>query len=1181
MNSFKHSHRLVIVITLMLFLTFTACSSNNDDNHDELPPEDNTVAEFVHFGGSYTIDVSSHAGATVNEDSIDVVYPSDVAQANRPADYEFPDGLISFTIENLNPAGGDTVTVVITFPTIFDADAKYYKVTNAGFEAFGDAVINGNQVTLTLTDNGVGDSDAIPGQITDPGGVAVPVATTHNLVNSQPMITAEKLINTTTALCQYEPDMIALNNGGYLVAWNSYLQDNDGWGIYTQRFDAAGTKLGVETQVNTTTAGVQIDPKIAKLHDGGYAVLWLNPENNHSGNPGSLYVQRYNFGGVPEGSETLVGWGGGSTQGQGHAIVGLTGGGFVIAYQIQDDGGAGDYRTRSLGIAMQVFDADGERVVSETVVNTNTYEDQRWPSVAALSDGGYVVVWASYSSIFPEFSQGDESYGIFSQRFDANGVPVGEETHVNTTTVNVQKRPFAAALDTGGFIVVWEHDTNVCDYDNPVIYAQRYNSAGEAVGSETQINTSSSLGSFAHVSGFSDGGYIVTWNAFLRPTDGWEIYARRFNAAGAPISNPFIVNIRTEADQRFPSAAVLSDDSYVVAWQSSFRNDRFEDIFARRFSTDVGEQIIAAGHEDATTTIDILSYAFDQDTDDVLSVYDCQRASGSGSVSIVGDRIVFDPGSYYNYLGHGETATVSLLVTVTDDSGESNAVSEPAVVDIIITGTNDLPVVTAAVTASATEDDPQFNVNLLENASDPDGDSLSVIALTLESGDASGVTVGTNALNINPADYESLNEGESNVIEYSYTVFDGMQGVSQTATITITGTGDGPEPDPADIQVNTYTTSDQREPSVAALSGGGYVVTWRSDGQDGDSDGIYFQRYNADGSELGAETPANTTWAGRQWQSDVSGLTDGGFVITWRDGEEEADNIYLQRFGASGEKVGSETRVNTTTIYWQSLDHVAGLTGGGYVVMWSSYVSYANSYDVHAQRYDADGNPVGGEVAVNTTTENSQTPNAIMALSDGGYLIAWSSREQDGDGNGVYYRRYDSSGDAVGGETLANTTTENSQSGASAAALNNGGCVITWTSYEQDGDDAGIYHQRYDANLNPVGSETLVNTTTSNQQDFARAAGLSGGGYVVTWLSAFQDGSEEGVYSQRFDTDGTPLGTEIRVNTTTAGDQNGASIAAINGGGYVIVWESDGQDGDGYGVFLKQFDSEGNQVTVP
>ncbi len=1126
--------------------------------------------------------MSSHASATIDPDSIAVVYPSDVAQANRPVDYYFPDGLISFTIENLNPAGGDTVTVVITFPTVFDADAKYYKVTNAGFEAFGDAVINGNQVTLTLTDNGIGDSDAIAGQITDPGGVAVPVATTHNLVNSQPMITAEKLINTTTYLQQGRPKMVALNNGGYVVVWQSYPQDGDQMGIYAQRFDAAGTKQGAEARVNTTTEGTQEMPEIAKLRDGGYVVVWKNPYNNIRGGAGNVYFQQYNFGGVPVGSETLVGVSSGDSRGS-YDVAGLSGGDFVVAYTT-DDGGESDLGQGSWGIAMQVFDPEGERVVGETIVNTNTYDQQFEPSVAALHDGGYVVAWTSRQSRFPEFSQDDESYGIFSQRFDANGVPVGEQAHVNTTTAGVQKQPFAAALNTGGFIVVWEYDRDVNDYDEPEIYAQLYNSAGEAVGSETQINTSASLGTLGHVSGFSDGGYIVTWSVFLRPSAKSEVYARRFNAAGVPISNAFIVNIRTENEQRRPSVAVLNDDSYVVAWQSSFIDSRFEDIYARRFRTEQSEEIVVTGHENATTTIDILPYAFDQDTDDVLSLYECLRTGDGGSITIVGDRIVFDPGSYYNYLGHGETATVSLLVTVTDDSGESNAVSEPAVVDIIITGTNDLPVVTAAVTASATEDDPQFNVNLLENAADPDGDSLSVIALTLESGDASGVTVGTNALNINPADYSDLNDGESNVIEYSYTVFDGMQGVSQTATITITGTGtgDGPGPDPADIQVNTYTTSDQRAPSVAALSGGGYVVTWRSDGQDGDDDGIYFQRYNADGSELGDETLANTTWEGRQWQSDVSGLTDGGFVITWRDGgDTAADNIYLQRFDASGAKVGSETRVNTTTTNYQSLPEVAGLNDGGYMVIWSS--SWDGSYTgVYAQRYDADGNTVGGETRVNTTTENYQTPNAITPLNDGGYLIVWSSEEQDGDNLGIYFQRYDSSGNTVGGETLVNTTTEDVQWGASAAALSGGGYIIAWTSYGQDGDDYGIYHQRYDADGNAVGLETLTNTYTDGQQYEARAAGLSVGGYVVSWRAGGgQDGSGDGVYFQRYDADGNPLGTETLVNTTTTGNQSGASIAAINGGGYVITWETYGQDGDGYGIFLKQFDANGDVVTVP
>jgi hypothetical protein len=81
-------------------------------------------------GGSYAIDVSSHSTATIDPDSIAVFHPSDVAQANRPADSDFPDGLMTFTIENLNPAGGNTVTVVLTFPSTYDADAEYYKVVD-------------------------------------------------------------------------------------------------------------------------------------------------------------------------------------------------------------------------------------------------------------------------------------------------------------------------------------------------------------------------------------------------------------------------------------------------------------------------------------------------------------------------------------------------------------------------------------------------------------------------------------------------------------------------------------------------------------------------------------------------------------------------------------------------------------------------------------------------------------------------------------------------------------------------------------------------------------------------------------------------------------------------------------------------------------------------------------------
>ncbi len=49
----------------------------------------------------------------------------------------------------------------------------------------------------------------------------------------------------------------------------------------------------------------------------------------------------------------------------------------------------------------------------------------------------------------------------------------------------------------------------------------------------------------------------------------------------------------------------------------------------------------------------------------------------------------------------------------------------------------------------------------------------------------------------------------------------------------------------------------------------------------------------------------------------------------------------------------------------------------------------------------------------------------------------------------------------------------------------------------------------------------------------AAVTGLAGGGFLVAWSSAGQDGSENGVYARRFDDTGAAQGGEFRVNSTT------------------------------------------------
>ncbi|EIC29289.1 DUF4347 domain-containing protein [Methylomicrobium album] len=414
-----------------------------------------------------------------------------------------------------------------------------------------------------------------------------------------------------------------------------------------------------------------------------------------------------------------------------------------------------------------------------------------------------------------------------------------------------------------------------------------------------------------------------------------------------------------------------------------------------------------------------------------------------------------------------------------------------------------------------------------------------------------------------------------------------------------------------EFQVNTTTASDQWYPAVAALHDGGYLVTWESSGQDGSGTGIYGQRYAANGSTVGGEFRVNTTTASDQQYPAVAALNDGGYLVTWQSWNQDGSDIYGQRYAANGSTVGGEFQANTTTTNNQDTPAVAALDDGGYLVIWQS-IQNGSDYDIYGQRYDAGGSAQDVEFRVNTTTASDQTYPAVAALNDGGFLVTWTSYGQDGSGWGIYGQRYDADGNALGGEFQVNTTTADSQYDPAVAALNDGGYLVTWISYGQDGSDRGIYGQRYDVDGQPVGSLKLIGSPKNDSlsiaadtalpvmllgeagndilsggggndrllggpgEDIAQYAGnradyqfsLDPQGHVTVRDTHMADG-DEGTdtllddLTLRFadgDYVATPQirGGEFQVNTTTASDQWYPAVAALNDGGFLVTWQSFG-----------------------
>jgi hypothetical protein len=379
-----------------------------------------------------------------------------------------------------------------------------------------------------------------------------------------------------------------------------------------------------------------------------------------------------------------------------------------------------------------------------------------------------------------------------------------------------------------------------------------------------------------------------------------------------------------------------------------------------------------------------------------------------------------------------------------------------------------------------------------------------------------------------------------------------------------------------EFRVNSTTAGDQSAPFILKLADG-YAVFWQSlqtpagynDPRFAAGSGIYMQRYTDDGVAAGGEVKVNTVDFNDQVQPAGVALAGGGFVVVWASAREQGltgydYGIYLQRYDANGLPLGTELRVNDYYGLDQQQPAVAALANGGFVVTWTSDAQSGFGPGIYAKAFDAQGVAVTEDIRIDASTSSIRGLSAAAGLEGGGFLAVW-------DGNGeIHAARFDAAGNAVAATLQVNTTTDQLQSSPVVAALTGGATVVAWQSFGQDGSDFGIYLQRYDAAGAAVGGEVRVNTTTAGSQSNPSITSAADGGFVIAWESADRSGS--GIYSQRYDANGVAVGGETRINTTAAGDQATPSITLASDGDLLAAWMSWQQDGSGWGIYAGELE---------
>ncbi len=231
------------------------------------------------------------------------------------------------------------------------------------------------------------------------------------------------------------------------------------------------------------------------------------------------------------------------------------------------------------GVYAQRFAADGTAQNAEFLVTTNTADNQIGPTIGMDAAGNFVVTWASNL-------QDGSGYGIYAQHFNAAGAAQGAEFLVNTTVAGSQSTPAIAMSPSGAFVITWTGGGQDPDGSSG-IYAQRFDASGVAQGGEFRVNSYTTNTQQLTSVGIDDAGnFVIIW-ASLNQDDGasYGVYGQRFDAAGVAQGAEFRVNTTTANSQLYHDVAMLGDGRFVVTFQSRNADNSFE-VYLQRYAAD-------------------------------------------------------------------------------------------------------------------------------------------------------------------------------------------------------------------------------------------------------------------------------------------------------------------------------------------------------------------------------------------------------------------------------------------------------------------------------------------------------------------------------------------------------------------------------------------------------------------
>jgi len=370
----------------------------------------------------------------------------------------------------------------------------------------------------------------------------------------------------------------------------------------------------------------------------------------------------------------------------------------------------------------------------------------------------------------------------------------------------------------------------------------------------------------------------------------------------------------------------------------------------------------------------------------------------------------------------------------------------------------------------------------------------------------------------------------------------------------------------AEIQVNVRTSGAQANSAVALDARGGAVVVWSSYySTAGRSNDIVARRLDATGAPVGDEFIVNVLNEGNQTAPALAMDRQGRFAVVWQGPGIEED-IFLRMYDPQDMPSADDLLVNLDAEGRQLQPRVAAGGEDLFVIAWESVetVEDGNRTFVYAHLFDPNGTGLGDDILVDPNLYDCRYPDVAMD-AQGNFVVTWM---RDRSSHPIMARLFDPNGVPRTEVFPVSTAAIASVTQPSIAMNAHGYFLIVWDGDPNRASDDDIHARRYDPNGAPQGEPFVVNTIRAGAQQWPQAAINDANEFVVVWEHDTADpNTATDIFARRFAEDGLPRGEETRLNTCTADKQRYADVALTAEGSFIATWESNDQDGSGYGVF--------------